>query len=539
MTYIGVLGAGTMGTGIAQVAAAAGFEVVLYDVSMVQLDRAVATARGHLQRSVEKGRLSAAEAEATMGRLRTITTLGSISHCDVIIEAAPEDLTLKKQIFAELDKVCKPEAILATNTSSLSVTEVGALAAHPARVVGMHFFNPAPVLALVEIVVGKQTAPETLEHAVELARRLGKTPVVVQDTPGFIVNRCARPFYLEALRLIGEGVASPEAIDRICRLGGGFKMGPCELMDLVGLDVNFAVSQSVHAQFFGDPRYRPSPVQQRMVQAGMLGRKTGRGFYSYENGRGPQPEPPADAAALSAAGRAVLGGRSRALVLGEGPLVAQVVAAGLTVQVGSATDPRAAAAAAADTHVVVEASGLAAAPRGELLAAVGAVLRSDALLLCDVSDAPATLLATWAKRPVGGFGALAVKTPGALIEVTTSLGAPAALLAQTEGFWHALGRPTQAVKDSPGLVLARILSSLVNEACTALQEGIATPEDIDTAMVLGVNYPRGPLAWGEEIGLGRVLTCLETLQAEFGDDRYRPSFRLRQLLRANQSFFAS
>jgi len=519
-----------MGTGIAQVAAAAGFEVILYDVSLVQLDRAVHTVRGFLQRSVEKGRQSAAEAEATAARLHTITTLGSISGCDVIIEAAPEDLGLKKQIFSELDKVCKPDAILATNTSSLSVTEVGALAAHPARVVGLHFFNPAPLMALVEVVQGKQTADSILERAVDLVRRLGKTPVVVQDTPGFIVNRCARPFYGESLKLLQERVAPPEAIDRICRLGAGFKMGPFEVMDLVGLDVNFAVTQSVFAQYFYDARYRPNTLQQRMVQAGMLGRKSGHGFYRYENGRAPEPEPAPDAGTLAAAGRSALGGWSRVLVLGGGPLPAQVSAAGLTLLAGS--DPT-------DAHVVVEMSGLPPAERRELLAAVAGRLRPDALLLCDATDATATQLAAVAGRPVIGFGALPLRTPGALVEVAAALGAPPEALVRAGGFFNALGRPVQVVADSPGLVLGRIISCLVNEAAGALQDGIAAPRDIDTAVVLGVNYPQGPLAWGEEVGLPRVLACVETLQAEFGDDRYRPSFNLRQLVRAKRGFFAS
>ncbi|HCV41884.1 MAG TPA: 3-hydroxybutyryl-CoA dehydrogenase [Bacteroidetes bacterium] len=282
ISTIGILGSGTMGSGIAQVAALSGFNVLLYDVSADALQRAVERIKDDLGRSIEKDRLTQQQADSAIGNIHVHSTLNPLHRSDAIIEAAVEDLGVKRELFKRLDDVLPSHAILATNTSSLSVTSIAAATKRAPSVVGMHFFNPPPLMKLVEIVRGKQTSDETVHLVCDLAQKLGKVPVQCKDTPGFIVNRVARPFYGESLRLLGEGVASVEEIDRIVRLSGGFKMGPFELMDLIGIDVNYAVTKSVYEQYFHEPRFRPHPIQRQMVEAGTLGRKTKRGFYSYE-----------------------------------------------------------------------------------------------------------------------------------------------------------------------------------------------------------------------------------------------------------------
>ncbi len=283
ITTIGVIGAGTMGSGIAEVAAGAGFRVLLNDVSQQALAAGMARIKQNLNRAVEKDRITAVVATEIYARIHAVATLAELQPADIVIEAVLEDVQVKRELFQNLDRLLGAEALLASNTSSLSITLLAAATARGANVVGMHFFNPPSLMKLVEVVRGKQTSDATVQTTVELARRLGKTPVVCSDTPGFIVNRVARPFYGEALRLLGEGVAPVEVIDRIVRLEGGFKMGPFELMDLIGIDVNYAVTQSVYEQFFHEPRFRPHPIQRRMVEAGTLGRKTKQGFYKYDS----------------------------------------------------------------------------------------------------------------------------------------------------------------------------------------------------------------------------------------------------------------
>ena len=278
---IGIIGSGTMGSGIAEVAALVKLNVLLHDASEKALAAALDRIRLNLNRSVEKNRLSAGEATEALARISAAADLDALASSDFIIEAAMEDLNVKREIFQTLDSLLSPTAILATNTSSLSITSIAATTKRPDKVVGMHFFNPPPVMKLVEVIAGKHTSGATVVATMDLALAMGKTPVACADTPGFIVNRVARPFYGEALRLLGEGVAAVEDIDRLVKLEGGFKMGPFELMDLIGIDINYAVTKSVYEQFFQEPRFRPHPIQRQMVEAGTLGRKTKKGFYSY------------------------------------------------------------------------------------------------------------------------------------------------------------------------------------------------------------------------------------------------------------------
>lgn len=281
ITHMGIVGSGTMGRGIAQVAAQNGRMVTIYDIDNGVLKQAIETIGHFIKRDAEKGKISPGDAEKAIGQLRTTTQLKELERADFVVEAVPEILDLKQDIFARLDDITDNDIILATNTSTLSVTQIAAATARPQQVVGMHFFNPAPLMPLVEVIAGTESHPKAVDITVGLARQLKKQPVRASDTPGFIVNRVARPFYLEALRLLDQGAADFQTIDRLVKAGGGFRMGPFELMDLIGLDVNYHASKLVYDATFQEPRFRPSIRQQRKMESGQLGRKTGKGWYAY------------------------------------------------------------------------------------------------------------------------------------------------------------------------------------------------------------------------------------------------------------------
>jgi len=386
-SVIGVVGAGTMGAGIAQLAARAGARTLLHDPLADALQRGAQRARDGLAKEAAKGRLGAEEADAAAARLEPVDSLDALAACELVIEAAPERLELKHELYARLAEIVSAECVLASNTSSLPITAIASAVPGPERVVGMHFFNPAPLMRLLEIVAGVLSDERSLALADATGRAMGKDTIRAADGPGFLVNRCNRPFGLEALRLLQERIADIETIDRIVRMEGGFRMGPFELMDLVGVDTGFEISKSFYEQSFGEPRWRPSPITARYVAAGLYGRKTGRGYYDYSSDpyRPPDPDPPA---------------------------------------------------------------------------------RADA-------------------------------------------------------------------KAAPALdgVLGRIVCQVINECAFALGEGVGSAQDIDTGMVLGLNYPRGPLAWADEIGLDHLLAVLEGLCEEYREERYRPAPALARLVR--------
>jgi 3-hydroxybutyryl-CoA dehydrogenase len=378
VNVIGIVGAGAMGSGIAQIASQAGQDVVLFDLSQEALTSSSSKLQKVMNRLIEKGKVTSDEAIAIQERIVRTTMATSLKDCDLIIEAVVEDLEVKKRVFKSIEEIASKEAIIASNTSSLSITSLASFCAHPDRVVGLHFFNPAPLMPLVEIIPALQTNRDLPKQLTDLMRKWGKSPVIAKDTPGFIVNRVARPFYGEALRILDEGIADVSTIDAAMRQSG-FRMGPFQLMDLIGHDVNYSVTESVFKSFYYDPRYMPSITQLKLVEAGWLGRKSGRGFYNYNEEN-------------------------------------------------------------------------------------------------EATDVPGQL------------------DPNVQIEISE-----------------------------------RIISMLINEAADAVYLGVASAEDVDTAMLKGVNYPKGLLVWAEEMGLQKVVRIIDALRDTYGETRYRCSPLLRKL----------
>ncbi|MEZ7877727.1 MAG: 3-hydroxyacyl-CoA dehydrogenase NAD-binding domain-containing protein [Flavobacteriales bacterium] len=378
VNVIGIVGAGAMGSGIAQIASQAGQDVVLFDLSQEALTSSSSKLQKVMNRLIEKGKVTSDEAIAIQERIVRTTMATSLKDCDLIIEAVVEDLEVKKRVFKSIEEIASKEAIIASNTSSLSITSLASFCAHPDRVVGLHFFNPAPLMPLVEIIPALQTNRDLPKQLTDLMRKWGKSPVIAKDTPGFIVNRVARPFYGEALRILDEGIADVSTIDAAMRQSG-FRMGPFQLMDLIGHDVNYSVTESVFKSFYYDPRYMPSITQLKLVEAGWLGRKSGRGFYNYNEEN-------------------------------------------------------------------------------------------------EATDVPGQL------------------DPNVQVEISE-----------------------------------RIISMLINEAADAVYLGVASAEDVDTAMLKGVNYPKGLLVWAEEMGLQKVVRIIDALRDTYGETRYRCSPLLRKL----------
>jgi 3-hydroxybutyryl-CoA dehydrogenase len=506
---IGIIGSGTMGSGIALVALYAGCEVYLQDAYPQMLEKAGEYLLSYLGKKNQLDRSS---------KFHLVSKLEELAPVQVVIEAAPEKLELKSEIFRHLDTICSPSTIVATNTSTLSVTAIASATQHPERVAGMHFFNPAPVLPLVEIVRAARTSQDTIDRLVALTQAFGKTPVITGDTPGFIVNRVARPFYGEALRLLGEGVATHEQIDRIVELGAGFKMGPFKLMDLIGIDINAGAMRSMYEQTFGEPRYRPHWIQMQKLAEGALGRKTGRGFYDYQNGEVLKTEEKTSS----------VGGGSGHLLVSDGtwaPGLADLCTKA-AYKIDSVPDP-----------VEKPAACFVVAGRAEeaarLVAWYDQSLPADVLLFIQCGDITLSEAETWVAHPERLIGFDGLFLDGGVITLVEGSQLAPEFRDQAENIFRHLGREVVWVKESPGLVLPRIVSQLVNEATFAELEGVADGATIDLAMRLGVNYPHGPLEWGKIIGYDKVLTVLDHLFNEYHEERYRACILLRRFTRQN------
>jgi 3-hydroxybutyryl-CoA dehydrogenase len=508
-----------MGAGIAQLACQAGARTLLWDPDAAALSAGVERVRAGLEKAASRGVIP--DATGPFGLLEQPERSSDLAACGLVIEAAPEVPELKARLYEELSGIVSAECVLATNTSSLPVTGIAAAATHPERVVGMHFFNPAPVMKLVEVIAGEQSGERAVEVARATGEAMGKRVIVAADGPGFLVNRCGRPFGLEALRVVQERLATFEQVDRIVRMGAGFRMGPFELMDLVGVDTGYDVQRSFWELSFGEPRWRPSPITARMVAAGRHGRKAGRGYYEYPPGVPADPQPPEPG-----------GGDGLVVIAGDLALADELRtaarAAGWTV--AEQVDP-----AGEVPWLIVDCT---AGDEGEDAAPLqGGPL---ALLCADGSLA--------ALDPAGtavGFHALVPLDASHLVELTRSESTSDLAAQRAERFFATLGQHAEWVGDAPGLVLGRIVCQLVNEAAFALREGVGSPEDVDAGMELGLNHPRGPLGWADEIGLDHVLAVLDGLWEETREERYRacPDLRARVAdgrlgVAAGEGFFA-
>jgi 3-hydroxybutyryl-CoA dehydrogenase len=483
---VGIVGTGAMGRGIAQIASQAGIRVVLYDTRAEAASAAKAYALDALARLAAKGKLPAEAATHAANLLDVAQVPGHLDRCHVVVEAIVESLDAKRELFRQLEDIVGAECVLATNTSSLQVTAIAAACRHPERVGGFHFFNPVPLMKVVEVIDGLATAPWVGDALAALARRMGHTPVRAQDTPGFIVNHAGRGYGTEALACLREGVAPFWEIDRCLRDQAGFRMGPFELLDLTGLDVSHPVMESIYHQYYEEPRYRPSPATAQRVAAGLLGRKSdGRGFYEYVDGRArPMPVAPVPDAPVPKVWIARHG-------LHE-VLAATVAKLGGHVDHGDRPGP--------DSLCLV-------APLG---------LDATSAAVAEGIDAARTV---------------AVDCLFGLDKRRTIMGTPATRAPMRDAA-HALlardGVPVSVIRDSAGFVAQRVVAHIVNIGCDIVQQRICSPEDLDAAVTLGLGYPLGPLAWGDAIGAARVLEILERLQACYGDPRYRPSPWLRR-----------
>ena len=485
---VGVVGSGVMGRGIVQIAALAGAHVRMLDARV----GAAAAARDGLLETFamlqSKGRLDQARADSAAARIKIYENLEDFAGCHLVIEAVVEDLAIKKDLFTQLERITGPDCILVTNTSSLQVTSIASALKHPERVGGFHFFNPVPIMKLVEVIGGLRTDPAVVDYLLALGRHWGHTAVRAKDTPGFIVNHAGRGFNTEGMRVLYANVTDIPTMDTILRECAGFRLGPCELMDMTGVDVSHPVMESIYNQYFQEPRYRPQPLTRTMLSAGMLGRKTGQGFYRYDKDMKKVLAPEAEPSTVLPP--SVWLSRSR-------PELAERVAALISA-----------------SGVLLEDSDR---PSSQALCVV-TPLGDDATECCvrEGLDGSRTI----------GVDALFDMSRRRVVMTTPATSEEYREMAR--GLFAVNGGAVSVIRDSTGLVCQRVVAHIINVACEIAQQGIADPQDIDNAVKLGLNYPHGPLAWGDLLGPDTVLTMLNNLDRANGDGRYRPSAWLQR-----------
>lgn len=480
---LGIVGAGAMGRGIAQVGITGGMQVMLFDAAPGAASGARDAVLAQLDQMVAKGRLESGAAEAAKARLGVVNDMKAFASADLVVEAIVENLSVKQEVFRQLESVVRPDCLLTSNTSSLRIASIASACKHRERVAGLHFFNPVPLMKLVEVIRAPGSSDATITALVEAGERMGRQPVVVQDSPGFLVNLGGRAYTQEALRIVSEGVATPAQVDAVMRDNWGFRMGPFELMDLTGIDVNFPVSEIIHEGYFYDRRLATSPLHQLLKESGQLGRKTRQGFFTYGD---------------------------------DGKAIAE------SPDALTSADPVRRVALAEDDE------------------ALGELLRSFGFEVSGFDDGDSPILCALLGEDCSGYAArrgfdhrrlFAVDIAGKLDKRLTLMRAPGARRDLLDGLvaqFHAAGRAVTAIHDSPAFIGQRIAAMVANLGCEMAQIRIAGPADIDRAMTLGLSYPFGPLALADAMGLETVHTILTQLQAITGDDRYRPSLWLRR-----------
>ncbi|GLQ04984.1 3-hydroxyacyl-CoA dehydrogenase [Sneathiella chinensis] len=480
---VGIVGAGAMGRGIAQVSVTGGMNAIIFDAA----DGAAAAATDYIasmvNRAAEKGRMSAEDASAAISRLSVAKTLDDFADCDLVVEAIVENIDIKQKVFQQIEAVVREDTIIASNTSSIRISSIASAVQRRHRIAGLHFFNPVPLMKLVEVINGTDTSAETTKALEIIGKRMGRVPVVVKDAPGFLVNLGGRAYTTEGLRIVSEGIAEPHEVDAIMRDACGFRMGPFELMDLTGIDVNFPVSQIIYNGYFQDKRLSTYPLHESMMEAGRLGRKTKAGFYDYDaDGNIIRPE-------LSKP-EAVAPIKSAYLAEPNSDLEALLRDIGVTIlSTDDGTSP------------------ILAAPVGEDCTALAIRLRLDAKRLVAIDMLTGTHTHTTVMAAPGADDAVVAGVMAAIRQNSASV---------------------TRVKDSPGFVAQRIRAMVANLGCEMAQIQVATPEDIDKGMKLGLNYPHGPLELADFMGAKNTLQILESLQEITGEERYRPSQWLRR-----------
>ncbi|TVP45553.1 MAG: 3-hydroxyacyl-CoA dehydrogenase [Halomonas sp.] len=491
---LGIVGTGAMGRGIAQLAAQAGLKVMLFDVREGAVKEATTFIAGLWQRSAEKQRISSEQAQQYNERLIAADDLSDLAPCDIVVEAIVEKLDAKQALFSDLEAIVSPQAVLATNTSSLSVTAIAAACQHPERVIGFHFFNPVPLMKIAEVIPGLRTAEDVTQRVNALGKAMGHFTAQTTDTPGFLVNHAGRAFGTEALRILGESVADPATIDRIMVDQGGFRMGPFTLLDLTGLDVSHAVMESVYHQYYEEARFRPSPLTRQRLAAGLLGRKTGEGFYRYVEGKQQMPDEPA---------------------------IAPISPCPVWI---SQDDPDSAQALAG----LVKAAGWS--------LETGTTPTDQALCLLSPFGEDATSCAL--RQGLNPEQCIAVDMLAGLDNRRSIMSTPVtrtAFIQAASCLLSADGTAVSPLQDSNGFVLQRITACIVNVGADIAQQGVAEPATIDRAVELGLGYPFGPLRMGDHYGAKRIMTILNNLLEATGDPRYRPSPWLRRRAALNTS----